>query len=701
MFRGSYHLLHSRSFLGAIRPEAHIQVNRVLCGVRKSRSLHQTSGPNDNSNNSDHGSSHLFSSIIAKTCDRIQTKVKQKSSQTVPELNKIPMDELPRAFSVFQHELHQQLDQYNRFPESFKPLEDIKVIDFINPRISNFPPLLHKIYRQNISRELVDFYQLEDKSLLTEMIIMKLFYKHYTEMNIMKVSEMDRSIDFLNPAQWYPETRKMKRKIIMHVGPTNSGKTYQSLQKLQNAKSGYYAGPLRLLAREIYENFNSRGINCNLVTGEEIIPSVDEDGTISQITSGTIEMVPLNKKMDMCIIDEIQMIADDMRGEAWTSALLGVQAKEVHLCGEERTVLLIKSIVKLTGDSLEINKYERLGKLETATLPLGNHKNLKPGDCVVAFSKQKILTLKVKIETDTKYRVAVIYGALPPEIRSEQAHGFNNGKYDILVASDAIGMGLNLAIKRIFFSTVEKFNGLTREKLSKSALRQIGGRAGRFSHDKNNSGGVVGAYTASDLKYVQRHMFSPIKDIERACVWPTNEVWTTYISQFHKNKSIISILLLFSKTTMINSPHFFLTNIENRLDIMGLLMSNQLYKNLPMQDLLKLSIAPINFDLNGGIVSDTAYNFVCNIIDNKSKSVLDFNFLPMEVLLSKSKKIPVPQAIAQLTLLENSHKLVLLFMWLGQRWPYLFVDQESAHDWKSLIEKRISEELNNLRELRR
>src|SRR5699024_8616219 len=140
------------------------------------------------------------------------------------------------------------------------------------------------------------------------------------------------------PAEWFPQARKMRRKFIMHVGPTNSGKTYHSLQRLARAQLGYYAGPLRLLAREIYERFNQEGVVCNLITGEEVIPMMDTYGNALEISLGTIEMIPLYKKMDMCVIDEIQMLGDPNRGAAWTAAVLGVQAKEIHLCGEESAV---------------------------------------------------------------------------------------------------------------------------------------------------------------------------------------------------------------------------------------------------------------------------------------------------------------------------------------------------------------------------
>ncbi|EGV65271.1 P-loop containing nucleoside triphosphate hydrolase protein [Yamadazyma tenuis ATCC 10573] len=532
-------------------------------------------------------------------------------------------------------------------------------------------------------------------------MLSKLVHKLRSQQLLVTAEGISRSIDFSNPAQWYPETRKMKRKIVMHVGPTNSGKTYQSLKKLEKCSSGYYAGPLRLLAREIYENFNGRGINCNLVTGEEVVARVDDDGKISQITSGTIEMVPLFKKMDLCIIDEIQMLADDMRGEAWTSALLGVQAKEVHVCGEERSVDLVRRIATLTGDEIEINRYERLGKLEVASQPVRGLERLKPGDCVIAFSKRKILQLKVAIEKSTKLKVAVIYGALPPEIRSEQAHGFNSGKFDVLVASDAVGMGLNLAIKRIVFSTTQKFNGTSVASLTQSAVRQIGGRAGRFSHDKSKSGGVITAMNKKDLAYIKKHMDGPVEDIPKACVWPTNEVWTSYISKFHPNTSMESILKDIDNGP-INSDNFFLTNIESRMGIMELLSADGIMQQLSIEDQLKLSIAPVNLNINSPLVLGTLIKYIRNLVETKSMSILTVDFLPLEILRSKPLRLsPVAESLQVLTVLEDTHKLVLLFMWLAQRWPYLFVDVESAHDWKSLIEKRIGEELSNMRESKR
>lgn len=126
--------------------------------------------------------------------------------------------------------------------------------------------------------------------------------------------------DLRFPTEWYPAARYMKRRVIMHVGPTNSGKTYNALKRLETAYPGLYCGPLRLLAHEIYNRFTAKGLKCNLVTGEERKFKEDE---IAQITSCTVEMIDTRNIVDVAVVDEIQMIADKHRGWAWTNALLG------------------------------------------------------------------------------------------------------------------------------------------------------------------------------------------------------------------------------------------------------------------------------------------------------------------------------------------------------------------------------------------
>jgi hypothetical protein len=256
--------------------------------------------------------------------------------------------------------------------------------------------------------------------------------------------------DMRNPGEWYPGARSLRRKVIMHVGPTNSGKTYQALKRLETAKRGWYGGPLRLLAHEIFNRMNSKGINCNLRTGEEI-RIVDNN---APLTASTIEMFSEANDYDVAVIDEIQMIADPQRGYAWTTALLGLKAKEIHLCGEEAAVPLVTRIVEELGEEIEVKRYERLTPLTPESEPIWHYKNVRAGDCVVAFSRKAMFNIKEHIELSTGLKCALVYGSLPPETRAMQADLFNdpNSDYKVIVATDAIGMGLNLYASLFIFN---------------------------------------------------------------------------------------------------------------------------------------------------------------------------------------------------------------------------------------------------------
>lgn len=255
-------------------------------------------------------------------------------------------------------------------------------------------------------------------------------------------TRLQQCADARNPGEWYPEARAIRRKIIMHVGPTNSGKTYQALQRLETAKAGWYGGPLRLLAHEIFNKMNTKGIPCNLRTGEEI-RIIDPK---APLTASTIEMFQESVEYDIAVIDEIQMIGHKQRGYAWSAALLGLRSKEIHLCGEEAAVPLIQKIVAELGDEMEVHTYQRLSPLAMEQHALISLKHVEPGDCVVGFSRTSLFSIKKQIEDQTGLQCAMVYGALPPETRALQAQLFNDpdSDYEVIVASDAIGMGLNL-----------------------------------------------------------------------------------------------------------------------------------------------------------------------------------------------------------------------------------------------------------------
>ena len=272
---------------------------------------------------------------------------------------------------------------------------------------------------------------------------------HLANQRARQVSVEDQAelADLRYPLEWYPGTRALQRTIHLHVGPTNSGKTYHALKRLEQAKTGIYAGPLRLLAYEVYTRLNARGKKCHLITGDDRRINEDANEDTESMISCTVEMVPVNTPVDVGVIDEIQMIGHPERGWAWSQAFFGLRAKELHLCGEARTAPLIRELAAAMGDKLVLHHYERLSPLKLAARSLkGDLTQLKKGDCLVVFSRKEIHFMKKYIEKKTGKRVAIVYGSLPPEIRARQASLFNDpdNEYDYLVATDAIGMGLNL-----------------------------------------------------------------------------------------------------------------------------------------------------------------------------------------------------------------------------------------------------------------
>ena len=507
-----------------------------------------------------------------------------------------------------------------------------------------------------------------------------------------------KDVDISNPAEWFPEARKWRRKIIMHIGSTNSGKTYQALQRLKQCDRGYYAGPLRLLAREVYERFKSEKISCNLLTGEEVIQQLDDMGNPAGLTSGTVEMVPLSQKFDVVVLDEIQMMGDSDRGWAWTNALLGSITREVHLCGEKSALPLVRKIVEMTGDELIINEYERLGELKIEESPLKNGlKGLRKGDCVIAFSKKKILDLKLKIEKQTDLKVAVVYGSLPPETRIQQANMFNEGEYDVLVASDAVGMGLNLSIERVIFTTHMKFNGEEMMELTSSNVKQIGGRAGRFKAAnvpanavagvKKASVGYVSGVEATVLAAVKNGMNAPIEYLKSAVVWPTDEICGKLMTHLPAGTPVSTLLQTLAADVEKKSAKLFtLSDLKNRLNNIAMF---EHMDGIPFFEKMRLSNAPVK-DLP--TVKQAFVQFCSTIEQRQTKSLLSYPF---------NFKILDPRYINNdnfsLEHYESLHNIIMLYFWLSNRYPNYFIDQQSAHELKDICEMIIFEKLDRLK----
>ena len=274
----------------------------------------------------------------------------------------------------------------------------------------------------------------------------------------------------------YPLARMMHRKFILHIGPTNSGKTYDAVSRLEASGNGVYLAPLRLLAYEQFDIINHDGIPCSLLTGEEEISVVS-----SRITASTIEMADLEKHYAVAVIDEAQMIADPERGGSWSSAILGLLADEIHVCASPDAEHLLKRIIEDCGDSVEIVHHYRQTELVVQKHPFQFPQDVKDGDALIVFSKRSVHAVAAELQSAERWiHTSIIYGALPYEVRHEQARRFREGETQVVVSTDAIGMGLNLPIHRIVFLEMTKFDGRESRDLTNAEIKQIAGRAGRF-----------------------------------------------------------------------------------------------------------------------------------------------------------------------------------------------------------------------------
>ncbi len=315
-----------------------------------------------------------------------------------------------------------------------------------------------------------------------------------------RAEELRKQIMELVPARpemEFPEAMAMERKFILHVGGTNCGKTYRSLERLKTAEKGVYLGPLRLLALEVYERMHDAGVPCTMLTGQECIE--DED---SHIISATVEMLDLDEEYDVAVIDEAQMVADEDRGHSWTRAILGVRAKEIHVCMSPNAEEVVKHLIQLTGDTYEVNHYERMTALALEEKPMTFPDDAMDGDAFIVFSKRAVLDVAARLEA-VGVSCSVIYGSLPPEIRRRQMEMFLSGEHKVVVSTDAIGMGLNLPVRRIVFMETDKYDGKNDRPLTVSEIRQIAGRAGRFGIYET---GYVTALDEDHLDFLRQQM---------------------------------------------------------------------------------------------------------------------------------------------------------------------------------------------------
>ena len=292
------------------------------------------------------------------------------------------------------------------------------------------------------------------------------------------------------------------KKITAVLGPTNTGKTHLAIETMLSFESGIIGFPLRLLAREVYDKIIQRTdiSKVALITGEEKIIPMNAKYYLC-----TVESMPLNKLVDFVAIDEIQMCADNERGHVFTDRLLNFR-------GEKLTMFLGSHTIKNIINSLE-EKVEFIFKDRFSKLSYVGHKKisrLNPKSAIIAFSIEEVYAIAELVRRQ-KGGSAIVMGSLSPKTRNSQVKLYQSGDVDYLVATDAIGMGLNMDLDNVYFSSLKKFDGKKLRKLNLSEISQIAGRAGRYRND--GSFGITGDCKELSAEEIESHKLEPIQYI--------------------------------------------------------------------------------------------------------------------------------------------------------------------------------------------
>ena len=297
----------------------------------------------------------------------------------------------------------------------------------------------------------------------------------------------------------------IKNKITAVLGPTNTGKTHLAIETMLSFDSGMIGFPLRLLAREVYDKIIQK-ISINkvaLITGEEKIIPPDAKYFLC-----TVESMPIDKNLDFVGVDEIQMCADHERGHIFTDRLLNMRGEKLTMLMGSNT---IKNIISKLDADVEFINRDRLSKLTYTGHKKISRINRKTA--IIAFSAEEVYAIAELIRRQ-KGGAAIVMGSLSPKTRNAQVELYQSGDVDFLVATDAIGMGINMDLDHVFFSNLKKFDGKKLRKLNLSEIGQIAGRAGRYLNDGNF--GITGdckEITSEDVELLENHKFEEIRNL--------------------------------------------------------------------------------------------------------------------------------------------------------------------------------------------
>lgn len=485
---------------------------------------------------------------------------------------------------------------------------------------------------------------------------------------IARVAALDRY------AGHFATARALNRRITLVTGPTNSGKSHTALDALAGAETGMALAPLRLLAHEFRDALASRGVPASLSTGEERIPVAG-----ARHLAATVEMCPFHLPVDVAVVDEAQMLADRDRGAAWTAAIMGAPARQVFVLGAPECATQVKRIAALCGDPVEEVSLRRKGPLVAARAPVALG-DLGPGDAVVAFSRREVLDLRAELVRRGR-RVAVVYGALSPEVRRAEAARFRDGDADILVATDAIGMGLNLPIRRVIFSTLRKFDGTERRELNTQEVKQIGGRAGRFGRFEEGVVAVLAGGGSPDFVKMMLEAAPQPPEDPRPLVQPDADIIAN-VAQEIGSDSLFGVLARIKRAVLRpDDPNYRLADLTQAMAVAGAIDG---VAGLDLLQRWTYALCPID-ERDNGVARLARWA----IEHGAGRGVTPPN----------AGRLPAPERASrdELERAEKTHKRLVAWRWLSLRFPAAYVAREEAMAETERLDRWIEDVLRQQR----
>ncbi|RRV17056.1 helicase-related protein [Pseudomonas saudiphocaensis] len=473
---------------------------------------------------------------------------------------------------------------------------------------------------------------------------------------------------FMHYHNLYP-ARRLTRTWTALLGPTNSGKTHRAIEAMTAVTHAIYLSPLRLMALENQERIESMGVPCSLVTGEEEI--IREGATHFCCTVEEFARFR-SQHWDVVVIDEVQMMADSQRGWAWVDALVSAYTPELIMTGPMLIQPSLKTLCDLCEDHLVVKRTKRLSPVEVARRAT-SLKQLDEGSMLVAFSRKTVLELKALLEMTGK-SVSVVYGALSPEVRREQARRFREGEADLMVATDAVGMGLNLPAHTLCFYTDEKYDGIQNRQLRVQEVKQIGGRAGRFGH---HDSGTITALDGQTLQSIRQLFYSADQPVD--------------LTQFQVRPSIEhlrAIAELMEDSSLLRAWLTFNRNINYGAEFISILPDE-------LAEWIKLIDDP-QIDLS------LRWIFACTPIRGGLDSPAATHAQQWLKKVAQDKQVELPRLFieADLATLESTLHIIETYLHLARTLPAHFPALEQAESHRSMLNEAITRELSRRRKPR-